>query len=358
MQSKLSRTMKVLLGRTLAAVLALGACQTTSTEPGSDGSVIIANRDARLTVLLTDAPGDLTQAWVEITDIYLQGHENGDGDGDGNGQNGGRVHLFEGDPIWVNLLTLADDWMTLVAGVTIPAGTYGQLRFVIGGAAIAVEQAEASDDKVYATSGGDLEALNSFLASEGLELLNGPHGVLHCPSCSQSGLKVRFPGGAVVLDNGDNTLVVDFDVAESFGHQAGNSGRWIMHPTLLATAFPTGDAETGAIVGAVTSSVDPLGACGGGGERPIALSDFVPTATLQGGGTPETGSVDASDGTYTIDGLAPGTYDLGYEATVEVDIGGVTWTISFTADHPADVSVTANSDVQADYNITAVSCSD
>jgi hypothetical protein len=32
---------------------------------------------------------------------------------------------------------------------------------------------------------------------------------------------------------------VDFDVSESFGHQAGNSGAWVMHPVIRATSVTT-----------------------------------------------------------------------------------------------------------------------
>jgi hypothetical protein len=131
-----------------------------------------------------------------------------------------------------------------------------------------------------------------------------------------------------------------------------------MHPTLLATEFPTGEVETGSIVGTVAaaSGVD-LGACGDSDERPVELSDFVPTATPQGGGTTEEGDVDASTGMYSIEDLAPGTYDLGFITDVVVDVGGTDWTITFEADFPTDVLVEANNDVQADYEITSVSCS-
>ena len=43
--------------------------------------------------------------------------------------------------------------------------------------------------------------------------------------------------GSVRLEGNSNILLVDFDVAQSFGHQAGGSGRWVMHPVVMATDF-------------------------------------------------------------------------------------------------------------------------
>jgi len=48
---------------------------------------------------------------------------------------------------------------------------------------------------------------------------------------------VSMPGG-LVFDGAAQTLVVDFDVAESFGHEAGQSAKWVMHPSLKSTPPP------------------------------------------------------------------------------------------------------------------------
>ncbi len=164
----------------------------------------------RVSVLLTDAPGDVLEAVVTIEQIYLQG-------GDGEGEEGGRVNLLEA-PVTVDLLTLADEWMTLVDGAEIPDGQYGQLRFVISGAYLRVEEAEG--DRIFATS-ADYDGL-----PEGAEV----GGSLHTPSLGQSGLKVSFTGGLTI--DAETTLLVDFDVADSFGKEAGQSGKWVMHPSL------------------------------------------------------------------------------------------------------------------------------
>lgn len=189
----------------LAAVAALvafiAACDGSDPLDGSGGN-------ARVTILLTDAPGDVLSAVVTISAIYLQGD---DDDGD---DEGGRVHLLD-EPVTTDLLTLVDDVLLLVDEEAIEAGRYGQLRFVIEGAYIEVETQTGT--AVYATPGYD-------------EAPAQVDGTLMCPSCAQSGLKVDFPGGVEIDD--EETLLVDFDVADSFGHQAGQSGMWIMHPTL------------------------------------------------------------------------------------------------------------------------------
>lgn len=55
-------------------------------------------------------------------------------------------------------------------------------------------------------------------------------GSLITPSLDASGLKVNFTEPLVL--EGETTLLVDFDVAESFGQQAGQSGNWVMHPVI------------------------------------------------------------------------------------------------------------------------------
>lgn len=190
----------------------LGLLALTGALVACDSSVG-APETARVTIMLTDAPGELTQAVVTISQIYLQGSESGDDEN-------GRVILSE-DVITTDLLTLANDVQTIVDGVTIAAGTYGQLRFVIEGAYIVVEG--ETGDLVYATPG----------YAEAPEQVDG---VLMCPSCGTSGIKVNL-NGVLTLDTDSESLLVDFDVAESFGHDTATSGMWVLNPTLKGSEF-------------------------------------------------------------------------------------------------------------------------
>ncbi len=159
-----------------------------------------------LSLKLTDAPGDVQHAFVTITEINLTGE-------------GGKLVLRD-EPYTGDLLTLAGTTADLVTDVEVPSGTYSQLRFVISGACIAVEN-EAGGSDIYTTNGYDSAPCG------------GPAtGELQAPSYAQSGLKVVLDEGALTLDGPEKILLVDFDVAQSFGHVAGQSGTWVMHPVV------------------------------------------------------------------------------------------------------------------------------
>ncbi|HET6361773.1 MAG TPA: DUF4382 domain-containing protein [Gemmatimonadota bacterium] len=162
-----------------------------------------------VTVLLTDAPGDIAHAWVDIAEIYLQG---GEGDEDGAG---GRVILFNGPTGPIDLLELIDSAQEIAGDVVVPAGRYGQLRVVLDGAAIMLESGE-----IFATDGFEPPG-------------EGPiAGELMCPSCSTSGFKVVLQGRELDLVDPEELLVLDFDAGESFVREAGMSGRWIVIPVI------------------------------------------------------------------------------------------------------------------------------
>ena len=213
--------MPVLSVRTLAV---LGAAVTLFTVGAcdDDGDTPLAPERGALTLLLTDAPGDIRKAVVTIEKIYLQPDSNYDATAD-------RVILMD-DPITVDLLTLADTTQAIVDSLSIPAGRYAQLRFVISGAYIAVEGADTASRLIYATS----------TTYAGLPAGTTPDGQLITPSWGSSGLKVQLPGNALtIVDDSTTTLLVDFDVSQSFGKAAGQSGNWIMSPIIQATRPPT-----------------------------------------------------------------------------------------------------------------------
>lgn len=283
----------------LVAATALGACGDIS-----------SSRTGGLTIKLTDAPGDLAEAWVEITQIYLQG---------GNAEGGGRVTLFEGSTGLIDLLSLAGGkTVDLVKDATVPEGTYSQLRFRIGKALIRTE-----DGREFSTEGGDLL----------------------CPSCqTPSGLKVNLPGGGVKVDGGYNVVVVDFDVSQSFGSERGKSGRWVMHPVMHASDFQLSGAISGtvALAGDVT-----IPDCGGSSRD---LTAFVPTATS--GETVRSGATTA-EGAFTISHLVAGSYTLG-AALVEYENGE---SLSFTASaEPAEVTVSSQQTASADFVVSEAVC--
>jgi hypothetical protein len=182
-----------------AALTPLAGCGDSPTSGGS----------ARLSILLTDAPGDFAEAVVTISEVYLQGE-------------GGRLTL-RSEPITTDLLTLANSTASLVSEAAVPPGRYSELRFVVTGGYVKVERAGGGFD-VFATP-------NYAGVPAGVPVA----GTLHMPSFAQSGLKVKLPGDGLTLESEQKIVLVDFDVARSFGREAGNSGRWVMSPVLTAT---------------------------------------------------------------------------------------------------------------------------
>lgn len=211
------RRNRTLMSAALAMVMAAAAC--------GDGT---GPDTTALTVLLTDAPGDVTTAVVTISQVYLQGD---DGEAEAEGEGGGREVLMD-EPVTVDLMTLQEDFATLVEGYEVASGSWGQLRFVITGGYIEVEGETAEESQIFATS-PDYEGL-----PEGAEV----DGDLQCPSCGQSGLKVIF-AGPLVLEGPEEQVVVDFDVSESYGKLAGGSGMWVMSPKLKGTDLGEEEAE-------------------------------------------------------------------------------------------------------------------
>jgi hypothetical protein len=294
----------------LTAALALGACE------GNTGS-----RDARLTILLTDAPGDLEEAWVRIERIYLQGSAEG--------ENGGRVELLAEPSDWVDLLTLSGGRTAeLVGAAPVPAGTYGQLRFVVCDAWL-----RTADGRVYASSPDVVPPGETAT------------GTLHVPSACASGFKVTLPGGSVRLENGTTVMVVDFDVSQSFGHQAGHSGRWVMRPVMHATNVQFSAGITGTV--SLGDGV-ALPACGGVGTD---LTVFVPRAVA---GEAAFSGTTAADGAFSIAPIPSGSYELAHAAEVTFTNGD---TLALTAVvDPASVTVGSGGQATAAYTVTGAEC--
>ena len=142
----------------LVAMIALAGAACSDSTAGGSGKV---------SVLLTDAPGDLVKAVVTIDQVYLQ---------PGADEDAQRVVLRD-DDVTVDLLTLANETASLVSETVVPAGTYQQLRFVISGGYIEVENADGSTS-IYATSP----------TYAGLPVGETVDGELRMPSFAKSGL--------------------------------------------------------------------------------------------------------------------------------------------------------------------------
>ena len=316
----------------LAGLVTLGAC--------SDGGSGVDNGNldgaTTMSLYLTDAPGDVHKAWIEITSVTLIG-------------GGPPQTLLDESTGLIEITELVDQAQQLVDDQEIEPGNYAQIRFELPSAVL-----ETDDGKVYAYGGAE--------HPDGLEVT----GNLLCPGCAQSGLKVILAGGAVDVEEGEEAgLLLDFDVSQSFGKQAGQSGMWVMSPVIHGTKADDDELEGGEdsrreIVGEVVLADGvQIPACPAGEER--SLEDFVPLATAttltDDDGNALVFSGEASeDGTFEIKIGPPDTYELGFMSTIELDEGGP---LTFEAEaSPASVEVAEEDEeiTGVTYTITAASC--
>lgn len=220
------------------------------------------------------------------------------------------------------------DVATLIEDVTIPGGTYSQLRLVIPDACIGIEQ-EGGGEMIYATAG--------------FEDCGTPDGNLQTPSFDTSGLKINLPGGALEVDGDAHILLLDFDVSESFGQQAGNSGMWVMNPVIRAEDV----SLTSSILVQLTAAegVDLA-------ELNSSLADF--EATLD----TETEAVAFTDldenGIYTARFifLLP---DADYEVAVGLQEGVAPYEFTLDPTSPQTVSLGSGTQATVSFEVTSAS---
>ncbi|MGZ3457938.1 MAG: DUF4382 domain-containing protein [Archangium sp.] len=275
--------------------------------------------ESHVTVKLTDAPGDFKKAVVTISEVYLQGE-------------GGKVVLSD-KATTTNLLTLANDTADLVKDAVVPAGTYSELRFVVSGAYVEVEQADGSS-LIYATD-THYEGL-----PEGAQVA----GKLQAPSLGSSGLKVDFTGD-VEITGEQKVILVDFNVAQSFGHEAGQGDKWVMHPVIKGADITfSGSVQ-------VTLAKDPSVTMPTVNGQPLTLGDFKAVLT-DAAGTHEELALTDSNGDGVFEGqfkfLVPGDYQVSFSAPA-----GVSFTINPAV--PAPVTIASGKDVSQAFTLKSAS---
>lgn len=306
-----------------AAVLAgpLAAACGSSTGTGMTG----------VSLRLTDAPGDLLEAWVAIDSVQLQGQSS---------TSSGGVTLFDQPTDLVNLTSLVGTTTDLVKNVQVPSGTYAQLRIFVSRAVVVARDA-AGDTVAYALGGAKLPAGSAYTPSR--------TGALVCPSCAQSGFKVNLPGGSVQIQGSQKILLLDFNVSESFGHDASTSDQWILHPVMIASDFEA----TGTIQGKVSlnTQLGSLPDCPAGSPR--SVQDFVPTATLATDANAVSSGVVGTDSTYSMQFLAPGNYLMGYDRNVV--FGNDTLQLNATI-LPNQILLSSGQTVTVNYTIDGATC--
>jgi hypothetical protein len=265
----------------------------------------------RISLLLTDAPADFKAAVVTITEIDLVGS--------------GGTTVLSNTKVTTNLLTLANDTVQLVDSAVVQPGTYSQLRFVITGGYVEVVQPDGSSI-IYASS-PDYEGL-----PEGAVV----GGTLRMPSYAESGLKVDL--GSLNVGTESKVLLVDFDVSQSFGHVAGASGAWVMHPVMTATELQLSGTVN------VTLKLAPEVTL----PAPATLGQFSAVLTNLAGSAKTLALTDAGGGAFgaSFKFLLPGSYTLGFTAP-----GALSFTTSPAV--PAPVTVAPGQATEADFVLTS-----
>ena len=252
---------------------------------GCDDGVGVNGQDARVQVLLTDAPADyIASAWVDIGAVQLVPAA---------GEDAGIVTLTEDatDGL-VDLLELQDAATAELASEEIEAGTYAQLRLI-------VEAAE-------------VELIDGYEFNDG-----STRRTLFVPSGAQTGIKLNLgeagdeeDGAGVRIAGGETVLVVDFDVSQSFVIQgdaetpAGINGI-LFTPTLRVTV----EDVAGSIAGTVSGAADSIDV-----EGLTVTADPVDEGALEAYQTTRATATTDADGSYTLHFLVPGSYGVSVEA--------------------------------------------
>lgn len=180
----------------LALTLPLASCD------GGTGSEF-----GTVSLMLTDAnESGISEARVTFTDIYLQG-ESGESDPES-----GRVYLMQDGLEEHELTSLSGKVAELVVGATVPAGSYGQLRVVLGDACIVTPDGVFSSSASYTSCGT-------------------PTGTINLTSTSTSGWKVQLNG--LVVQGSQEVVLLDFIVDESFFRAtAGPANLFTLNPVI------------------------------------------------------------------------------------------------------------------------------
>lgn len=229
------------------AGLLLAAVAFTSFYSCSDDDNL-NEETARVTVRMTDAPGDYDAVFVDVADVMIKA------DGTA-GEEEGWTSLGNVQTGVYDLLELTGGVTQLLAEAEIPAGHYSQIRLVLGN----------NNSVIY----------------------NGESQSLSTPSAQQSGLKLQLNQE---LEAGEQyEFLMDFDVDESIV-TAGSAGGFNLKPVIRLSAT----AETGMITG----EVHPTAIQGNALQSVIRATNATTTVSAY---------TDAN-GSFVLNGVPQGTY--------------------------------------------------
>lgn len=206
-----------------------------------------------LRMSMTDAPSCYRNVFVTVEEVRV--HQS---DSAAEGAGGWQVIVPPNGPVRVDLMNLTNGALVDLGATEVNAGAYSQIRLV----------------------------LSSDVGANEVVLLDGTPKALDTPSAAQSGLKIHADFS--VAADATTDMLLDFDACTSIV-KAGNSGKYILKPVVRVSSKPTGS-----ISGQVTTT--------------MTLSETSVSAQLNGEILRST--VPASDGTFRLAYLAPGSYTV------------------------------------------------
>ena len=213
---------------------------------------------------LTDSPAcgyDNVFVTVEKVRVHQSG---GAGDNDS-----GWAEVVLPTPQRVDLLTLTNGTLLPLGQTELPAGSYTQMRLVLGNKPPPGSPQGMLANAIKPTGSAETE--------------------LTTPSGQQSGLKmnvnITVPAGQVA------DFAIDFDACKSFV-KSGNSGKYAIKPVLTVTPIVSSSAQR------VVGYVDPVLAAG------------TTSISLQQGGVSIKGTVPGANGSFVLYPVPAGIYDL------------------------------------------------
>jgi len=238
-------------GVAAAAALVLSACG----GGGSGGST--ASTQGTLRVGLTDAPAcGYDHVNVTIQKVRInQSATAADTDA-------GWTDITLAPAMRVDLLTLTNGALTTLGQTPLAVGHYSQIRLVL------------------AANDASAPFANSVVPAGGAEV------ALTTPSGQQSGLKLNADITIAADQMAD--LLLDFNACKSVVH-AGNSGKYLLKPVI--SVIPS-------FISGVTGYVDP------------SLGNGATLVSVQQAGTVVKATSPDASGKFTLEPVAPGSYDL------------------------------------------------
>lgn len=239
-KNKLRNSVTLLISITLVAILAV-ACNLNGSNSGL----------GRLKVVMADSPAQYDSVIINVKEVQVQNTTD----------TLGWITITK-QPHTFDLLKLVNGAYKVLGDSILPAGTYPQIRLILG-------------------TGNHV-------------VINGQSYNLTVPSGYQTGVKLNV--NATINADYTYTLLLDFDASRSIVKTGNSKGTtpYLLKPVINATNV----AITGAISGVVFPAI----------ARPVVYG-------ISGGDTLASTYADTTSGKFTLIGLKQGTYTVAVDPT-------------------------------------------